>query len=117
ITQSLKTFSNSKKTIMQLRLNNFALSQITGYISIGCWMVAGLPQLYENYKRKSGDSVSLILMFSWLLGDSLNLIGAILQNLLLTVILLAIYYCAMDVAIILQTFYCRFTRTHHLDEE
>ncbi|KAF0470233.1 PQ-loop-domain-containing protein [Gigaspora margarita] len=102
---------------MQLHLNNAALSQITGYISIGCWMVVGFPQLYENHKRRSGDSVALTFIFTWLFGDLFNLVGAILQKLLLTVILIAIYHCAVDVAIILQTFYYRFTRTHHLDEE
>ncbi|CAG8832462.1 38516_t:CDS:2, partial [Gigaspora margarita] len=116
INQSLKTFSNSKKTVMQLHLNNVALSQITGYISLGCWMMVGFPQLYENHKRKSGDAVALTFIFTWLFGDLFNLIGVILQNLLLTMILIAIFLCAVDAAIILQTFYYRFTRTHHLDD-
>ncbi|RIB17309.1 PQ loop repeat-domain-containing protein [Gigaspora rosea] len=80
-------------------------------------MVIGFPQLYENYKRKSGDSVALTFIFTWFLGDAFNLIGAILQKLLLTVILIALYHCLMDLTIILQIFYYRFTRTHHLDEE
>ncbi|CAG8662874.1 10818_t:CDS:2, partial [Gigaspora rosea] len=102
---------------MQLHLSHVALSQIAGYISIGCWMVVGFPQLYENHKRKSGDSVALTFLFTWFFGDAFNLIGAILQKLLLTVILIGLYHCVMDVAIISQTFYYRFTRTHHLDEE
>ncbi|CAG8727196.1 2120_t:CDS:2, partial [Cetraspora pellucida] len=68
-----------------LRYDNVVCSEIAGFISIACWMVVGFPQLYENYKRKSGDSVSLPFVYIWLLGDFFNLLGAILQNLLLTV--------------------------------
>ncbi|CAG8795663.1 34571_t:CDS:2 [Gigaspora margarita] len=85
---------------------------------MACWMIVGIPQLYENYKRKSGDSVSLTFVYIWLLGDLFNLLGAILQNLILPVVLIAIYHNGIDSSIILQIYYYRFRRnSSYLDEE
>ncbi|CAG8660309.1 1599_t:CDS:2, partial [Racocetra persica] len=64
-------------------------------------------QLYENYQRKSSHSVSIVLFYIWLAGDLLNLAGTILQELLPTVIYLAIYYVLSDIVIILQILYYR----------
>ncbi|CAG8840266.1 14010_t:CDS:2, partial [Racocetra persica] len=60
-------------------------SRVVGFISLACWICVSIPQLYENYKRKSGSSVSLGLIYIWFVGELLDLSGAILQNLLLTV--------------------------------
>jgi hypothetical protein len=49
------------------------------------------PQIYENYKLKSGEGVSVPFVAIWLLGDLLNLVGAALAGLLPTVIVLAIW--------------------------
>jgi hypothetical protein len=49
------------------------------------------PQIYENFKLKSGEGLSLPFVVIWLLGDLMNLSGAILAGLLPTVILLAIW--------------------------
>ncbi|CAG8515285.1 7316_t:CDS:2 [Diversispora eburnea] len=86
-------------------MNNEIFSQVLGYISIACWVVVSIPQLYENYKRKSSESVSVTFLILWLLGDTLNLMGSILQNLISTVILLAVYYIISDIVIIAQVLY------------
>ena len=49
------------------------------------------PQIYENYQLKSGEGVSLLFVYIWLVGDFFNLAGAILANLLPTVIILGAY--------------------------
>lgn len=87
--------------------DNKALSEVSGYISIACWIVVSIPQLYENYRRKSSDSVSLSFLYIWLAGDLLNLTGSILQDLLPTAIYLAAYYVLSDLVIILQVYYYR----------
>ncbi|CAG8519576.1 13873_t:CDS:2, partial [Gigaspora rosea] len=84
-----------------------ALAEVSGYISIACWIVVSIPQLYENYRRKSSDSVSLSFLYIWLAGDLLNLTGSILQDLLSTAIYLAAYYVLSDFVIILQVYYYR----------
>ncbi|RHZ85224.1 hypothetical protein Glove_69g65 [Diversispora epigaea] len=86
-------------------MENEIFSQVLGYISIACWVVVSIPQLYENYKRKSSESLSITFLIFWLLGDTFNLLGSILQNLISTVILLAIYYIISDIVIIIQVLY------------
>ncbi|KAI9591795.1 PQ loop repeat-domain-containing protein [Syncephalis fuscata] len=83
------------------------ISAITGYLSIACWIVVFAPQLYENWKRKSSDSLSLHFILIWIVGDLFNLVGVVLQNLLFTMLLLAIYYTLADVALLWQMFYYR----------
>ncbi|TRM64127.1 PQ loop repeat-domain-containing protein [Schizophyllum amplum] len=62
-----------------------------GWISIACWIIVFSPQLYENYALQSGEGLSLGFVIIWLVGDLTNLAGAVLGNLLPTVILLAVY--------------------------
>lgn len=49
------------------------------------------PQIYENYKLKSGEGLSIPFVVIWLLGDITNLAGAALAGLLPTMILLAVW--------------------------
>ncbi|KAF9569235.1 hypothetical protein BGW38_008798, partial [Lunasporangiospora selenospora] len=43
-------------------------------------------QLWVNYKRQSGESLSLSFLYIWLLGDLFNIAGTTLDNLLLTMV-------------------------------
>ncbi|ORX74421.1 hypothetical protein DL89DRAFT_319956 [Linderina pennispora] len=51
---------------------NQVVSKVLGYFSIGCWLVVFAPQIYENYKRKGGDGVSLLFLYIWILGDIIH---------------------------------------------
>jgi uncharacterized protein with PQ loop repeat len=93
------------------------LSSLLGYLSILCWLVVFIPQLVENYRRKSSESISIHFILIWIVGDVCNLIGAMLQRLLPTVILLALYYCLSDVVLIWQILYYRAATPHAPDEE
>ncbi|CAG8692047.1 5619_t:CDS:2 [Cetraspora pellucida] len=95
---------------------NIIYSRVVGFISLACWICVTIPQLYENYKRKSGSSVSLALIYIWIMGELLDLIGAILQNLLLTVILIALYNVLIDTSLLLQTYYYCYRKTPDVDE-
>ncbi|KAF9205645.1 hypothetical protein BGZ49_003740 [Haplosporangium sp. Z 27] len=81
------------------------LSSTTGMLSIFCWFIVFVPQFRENYKRKSGESISLPFLFIWLMGDLLNLVGSTLDNLLLTMRILAWYYVLTDIILIGQVHY------------
>ncbi|KAG9071776.1 hypothetical protein KI688_005992 [Linnemannia hyalina] len=83
------------------------LSNIAGSLSILCWFIVFTPQFWINYKRQSGESLSLVFLYIWLAGDIMNLIGATMENLLLTMRVLAWYYTIADVALIAQIFYYR----------
>ncbi|KAK3826695.1 MAG: PQ loop repeat-domain-containing protein [Linnemannia gamsii] len=85
------------------------LSNIAGSLSILCWFIVFTPQLYINYKRKSGESLSLPFLYIWLAGDFLNVAGATMDNLLLTMRILAWYYTIADILLIAQVYYYRRT--------
>lgn len=79
-----------------------AVSGITGSISLACWIIVFAPQIYENFRRKSSDGLSLLFIILWLAGDVFNVLGSILQGVLPTMIILAIYYTLADVVLLWQ---------------
>ncbi|KAI8071145.1 PQ loop repeat-domain-containing protein, partial [Gilbertella persicaria] len=84
-----------------------AIASFFGYLSIFCWIVVFTPQFKENYTRKNTDGVSITFLSLWILGDILNLLGIILENLLFTMLLLALYYLLADCLLMTQVFYYR----------
>jgi uncharacterized protein with PQ loop repeat len=89
-----------------------ALSGICGSISIACWVVVFSPQIIENFRRGSAEGLSVVFIVVWLAGDVFNILGAIMQGVLPTMIILAIYYTLADIVLLGQVFYYRgFTLT------
>ncbi|KAJ5495203.1 hypothetical protein N7539_000319 [Penicillium diatomitis] len=84
-----------------------ALSGICGSISIACWVVVFSPQIIENFRRGSADGLSLLFLIVWLAGDVFNILGAVLQGVLPTMIILAVYYTLADIVLLGQCFYYR----------
>ncbi|KAI9297723.1 PQ-loop-domain-containing protein [Neoconidiobolus thromboides FSU 785] len=81
------------------------LSIILGYISICFWINVLFPQLWENYCRKSVESLSYSFLTIWFLGDSTNLVGGILTDQLPFQIYLAAYFVLMDILTVIQCIY------------
>lgn len=79
-----------------------AVSGITGSISIACWIIVFAPQIYENFRRKSSEGLSLLFVILWLAGDVFNVLGSVLQGVLPTMIILAIYYTFADIVLLWQ---------------
>ncbi|KAH8591041.1 PQ loop repeat-domain-containing protein [Bisporella sp. PMI_857] len=90
-----------------LNLDIAAISGICGSISIACWIVVFSPQIIENFRRSSADGLSLQFIIVWLAGDVFNILGAVLQGVLPTMIILAIYYTIADIVLLGQCFYYR----------
>ncbi|KAF4314513.1 putative pq loop repeat protein [Botryosphaeria dothidea] len=88
-----------------LSLDLDAISGITGSISIACWVVVFSPQIIENFRRGSAEGLSVVFIVVWLLGDVFNIVGAVLQRVLPTMIILAVYYTLADVVLLAQCFY------------
>ncbi|KAH8702270.1 PQ loop repeat protein [Talaromyces proteolyticus] len=84
-----------------------ALSGILGSISIACWVVVFSPQIIENFRRGSADGLSLLFVVVWLAGDVFNILGSVLQGVLPTMIILAVYYTLADIVLLGQCFYYR----------
>jgi uncharacterized protein with PQ loop repeat len=76
-------------------------------ISIACWVVVFSPQIIENFRRGSADGLSLIFLIIWLAGDVFNILGAVMQGVLPTMIILAVYYTLADIVLLGQCFYYR----------
>ncbi|KAK0622955.1 PQ loop repeat-domain-containing protein [Immersiella caudata] len=91
----------------QLHLDVEAVSGICGSISIACWVVVFSPQIVENFRRSSAEGLSIQFIVIWLLGDVFNILGAVLQGVLPTMIILAIYYTIADLVLLAQCFYYR----------
>lgn len=83
------------------------ISGICGSVSIACWVVVFSPQIIENFRRSSAEGLSMEFLVIWLLGDLFNIIGAVLQEVLPTMIILAVYYTIADIVLILQCLYYR----------
>ncbi|KAL4870196.1 hypothetical protein BDV12DRAFT_166370 [Aspergillus spectabilis] len=90
-----------------LNINLEALSGICGSISIACWVVVFSPQIIENFRRGSADGLSLLFLVVWLAGDVFNILGAVMQGVLPTMIILAVYYTLADIVLLGQCFYYR----------
>lgn len=78
------------------------VSGITGSISLACWIIVFAPQIYENFRRKSSEGLSLMFVILWLAGDVFNVLGAVLQGVLPTMIILAVYYTLADIVLLYQ---------------
>ncbi|XBW38447.1 hypothetical protein QEN19_004035 [Hanseniaspora menglaensis] len=83
-------------------LNNQTISNILGSISLYCWVVVFLPQIYENYVRGSSEGLSIDFIIIWLIGDIFNVLGSVMQRVIFTAILLAIYYTLADIVLLVQ---------------
>lgn len=79
-----------------------AVSGITGSISLACWIIVFAPQIYENFRRQSSEGLSLLFIILWLAGDVFNVLGSVLQGVLPTMIILAIYYTLADIVLLWQ---------------
>ncbi|KAI8626807.1 PQ loop repeat-domain-containing protein [Xylariaceae sp. FL1651] len=88
-----------------LHLDVEAISGICGSISIAAWVVVFSPQIIENFRRSSADGLSVQFIIAWLLGDVFNILGAVLQGVLPTMLILAIYYTIADFVLLAQCFY------------
>lgn len=74
-------------------------------ISIACWVVVYSPQIIENFRRSSANGLSLVFVIIWTLGDVFNVLGAVLQGVLPTMTILAVYYTFADIVLLGQCFY------------
>ncbi|KZF20254.1 PQ-loop-domain-containing protein [Xylona heveae TC161] len=90
-----------------INLDIEALSGICGSVSIACWVVVFSPQIVENFRRGSTEGLSLLFIIVWLAGDVFNILGAVLQGVLPTMIILAVYYTLADIVLLAQCFYYR----------
>ena len=88
-----------------VRTPNERVAFAFGLLAIASWVVANLPQLYENYQKKSVKGLSKMMLFLWTSADSANLLGTVLLQSLATQVLIASYYIFSDIMLIFQYMY------------
>ena len=81
------------------------LANVSGAVSIACWVTILLPQLLEQWRLKSADGVAISFLLAWFFGDLANLDGAIIGQLRPGVILLAVWFCFSDTLLVLSYYY------------
>ena len=80
-------------------------STLLGNLSIIAWLCAQLPQVYKNYRLQSTTGLSVYFLVEWLLGDTTNLVGAILTHQATWQVFLASYYTIVDIVLVCQYIY------------
>lgn len=83
-------------------MDRLVVSGVSGSVSLACWIIVFTPQIYENWLRQSTEGLSLAFVVIWLLGDLFNVFGALLQHVLPTMIILAVYYTVADIVLLFQ---------------
>lgn len=78
---------------------------IFGLTNILFWLFAQAPQLVENYRNKTAESLSWLFLFIWLVGDIANFLGCIYTNQTRVQFFTAVYFLIMDLLVLLQWVY------------
>lgn len=91
---------------MNSQLGN-ELSWIFSIISNVVFLIVFLPQCYKNYLNKSGESISLVLLFCLIIGDILSMVSGYVLGVPIVIIFSAIYHIVLDIMVILQILYYR----------
>ncbi|RJE23934.1 PQ loop repeat protein [Aspergillus sclerotialis] len=81
------------------------ISFFLGTLSIISWLFAQLPQIYKNYQLQSTSGLSIFFLVIWCLGDSSNLVGAVLTRQAGWQVVIAAYYVFVDVTLVFQFFW------------
>lgn len=81
------------------------VSSVLGTLSIVSWLFAQLPQIYKNYQIQSTAGLSLFFLVEWCLGDTSNLLGALLTRQAGWQVIVAAYYVCVDVTLVFQYFW------------
>ncbi|KAH8704112.1 PQ loop repeat protein [Talaromyces proteolyticus] len=89
------------------------ISSILGCLSIVSWLFAQLPQIYKNYKLQSTAGLSAFFLVEWCLGDTTNLVGALLTRQASWQVTIASYYVFVDVVLVFQHYWYTYVKKSH----
>jgi uncharacterized protein with PQ loop repeat len=76
--------------------------QIIGYLSVSIEATLGLPQLYSNFKTKSVEGLSFMMISTWFLGDFLKTIYYVMEHQPFQFTMCGAVQLTVDILIILQ---------------
>uniref|UniRef100_A0A1I7YC28 PQ loop repeat protein n=1 Tax=Steinernema glaseri TaxID=37863 RepID=A0A1I7YC28_9BILA len=82
-----------------------------GFLSLVLWLIPTIPQLYQNYRLKQCEGLSIMFILFWLIGDLSNLIGTMLTAQQPIQKIIGFYYLLADVILLAQHAY--YTRIYN----
>ncbi|KAI1710067.1 PQ loop repeat domain-containing protein [Ditylenchus destructor] len=86
-----------------------------GFVSLLLWLVPLFPQLYENYRTKRCEGLSVYFLMFWMIGDTCNMIGAVLTHQQPLQQIIGVYYIIQDMVLISQFVY--YTRLYQANRQ
>uniref|UniRef100_A0A915D515 Lysosomal amino acid transporter 1 n=1 Tax=Ditylenchus dipsaci TaxID=166011 RepID=A0A915D515_9BILA len=73
------------------------------------------PQLYENYRTKRCEGLSIFFLMFWMIGDTCNMIGAVLTHQQPLQQIIGVYYILQDMVLLSQ--YVYYTKVYHANRQ
>lgn len=84
--------------------DNYYYVELLGAASASVEAVIGLPQIYQNFKTKNTASLSLFMIYTWVIGDSIKTFYFVKTQSPFQLICCGIFQLTMDMVILLQIF-------------
>lgn len=85
--------------------SNLFYVELLGTLAAGVEAVLGLPQVISNYKNKSSGALSILMVFTWMFGDTFKAYYYHSTNAPLQLFLCGVFQLAIDLVIIGQIAY------------
>jgi len=89
------------------------LSLIFTIFNMIIWLFVLVPQMYINYKRKSSNAISILLLIFLFWGSILSIVAAILKHTSVTVIYIGIHHIIINITFIFQVIYYQYKSKIH----
>ena len=90
------------------------VSSVLGTCSIISWLFAQIPQIYKNYQLQSTSGLSIYFLVEWCLGDTSNLVGALLTRQAGWQVVIAAYYVLVDVTLVFQYYWYTYYKSQQV---
>lgn len=89
------------------------LSLVAAITNMTIWICVLIPQMYINYKKKSGDAISILLLIFLFWGGVLSMSAAILKHTSVTIVYVGIHHMIMNIVFISQVVYYKYKSNTH----
>lgn len=83
------------------------ISLVFTVLNMSLWTGIMFPQIHKNYKLKSSNAISYLLVFFWFVGSVLSIVSAYLKKSSNSIIYIGIHHLIMNFVIMTQLLYYR----------
>lgn len=90
------------------------LSLVFTILNVSLWTGIMIPQVHKNYKLKSSNAISYLLVFFWFVGSALSITSGYLKKSSKSIVYIGIHHLLMNMVIMSQLLYYRFVRKSYI---